>query len=435
MLTISRIKLIIITSIFALMVIMISGLVTAQMVTLRVMHTTPKSHPAYKITAEEFYKKFMERHPEVKIEEVLVPWEKLEEKIIVAVAGGEAPDVIRGLDDQRSVQYAALGAFIPLNKFIEKEKYPLDDFYKAALATNTWNGKLYGVPYYWDARMLFYNKAHFREVGLDPNSPPVTWRDLEQYADKLTKRDAKGHILRLGFMPHWGNSWLYIYGWLNGGEFVDMDRKKVTINTPPIVEALEWIVKMADKYGGAQLLTELSLRMSRPGISPFQTQGVSMIIHESGFEKWQLMAYPDLKIDFGVAKPPYNTTPATWSGVLSVVIPRGSKHPDLAWEFAKMYAEEESQLRQAEGLHLLPTRKSAASAVAARKFDPVLTFAAQELLPISRVRPPIPVSQKLWDELVRATEVALYKKATPKEALDRANEAVQKAWDEFKSVE
>ena len=49
-----------------------------------------------------------------------------------------------------------------------------------------------------------------------------------------------------------GNSFLFIYGWQNGGEFVSDDLTTVTVNDPAIVEALEWCVQVSDNYGGAE---------------------------------------------------------------------------------------------------------------------------------------------------------------------------------------
>jgi sn-glycerol 3-phosphate transport system substrate-binding protein len=55
--------------------------------------------------------------------------------------------------------------------------------------------------------MLYYNKDAFKEVGLDPNKPPVTFTEVAEAAKKLTKKDASGATTRYGFGPS-------VYGWL-----------------------------------------------------------------------------------------------------------------------------------------------------------------------------------------------------------------------------
>lgn len=47
---------------------------------------------------------------------------------------------------------------------------------------------LYALPWDTDARVIYYNKEHFREAGLDPEKPPRTIEELDEYADKLTKK-------------------------------------------------------------------------------------------------------------------------------------------------------------------------------------------------------------------------------------------------------
>jgi DNA-binding CsgD family transcriptional regulator len=53
----------------------------------------------------------------------------------------------------------------------------------------TLDGAPYGLPYETDIRVLFYNKAVFKDGGLDPEKPPQTMDELWEYADKLTIRD------------------------------------------------------------------------------------------------------------------------------------------------------------------------------------------------------------------------------------------------------
>jgi multiple sugar transport system substrate-binding protein len=49
-------------------------------------------------------------------------------------------------------------------------------------------GDYYGLPTAVRALALFYNKDHFREVGLDPENPPATWDAFIEAAKALTIR-------------------------------------------------------------------------------------------------------------------------------------------------------------------------------------------------------------------------------------------------------
>ena len=66
---------------------------------------------------------------------------------------------------------------------------------KAALSPGhlqlaTANGKYFGVPYLADLSVLWYNKALFRQAGLDPNQPPTSYAQIVSDAEKI---NALGH--------------------------------------------------------------------------------------------------------------------------------------------------------------------------------------------------------------------------------------------------
>ena len=75
---------------------------------------------------------------------------------------------------------------------------------------------------------------HRRRSGSTTNLPrPKNWDELRDYAKRLTTYrvpgDPRSGIRRLGFAPNFGNSWLYMYAWQAGGEFLSPDRKTVTL--------------------------------------------------------------------------------------------------------------------------------------------------------------------------------------------------------------
>ena len=49
-----------------------------------------------------------------------------------------------------------------------------------------WKGTYYGVPMNFATLLLYYNKTIFTEAGLDPETPPATWDELEQYAEGVS---------------------------------------------------------------------------------------------------------------------------------------------------------------------------------------------------------------------------------------------------------
>ena len=120
-----------------------------------------------------------------------------------------------------------------------REKF-LGDFWPALHANATVDGELYGVPYQNSTALLYYNKDHFKEVGLDPEKPPQTWAELVEDARKLTKDGRYGFQLAGGYD--------YI-GWLsqtlvmtNGGRFYNEEYGgEVYYDTPSMLGAAQFV--------------------------------------------------------------------------------------------------------------------------------------------------------------------------------------------------
>ncbi len=363
------------------------------------------------------------------------------QKLLTAVAAGSPPDVIR--QDRFTISgWAARGAFRPLNDLIKRDNIDPDSFYPACWNEAVYRGKLYGLPWDTDARGLYYNRTILHEYGYD--RPPKNWNELTQYAVRMTVRKGKNFYQQLGFAPLWGNSFLYLFGWQNGGHFLSRDGLRCTLNDPRIVEALAFMKRAYDTIGGYENVRGFETRGGFGGVvDPFITGKVVMIINGS----WSLddiaRYKPDL--DFGVAfpPPPKGREPITWSGGFALAIPAACKHVDEAWELIKWLTFEEGRLyigkKQKEfnksvGKNYYIPRFTAQRSLNKKLFarfaapnenmqKAIQTFLA--MLEHSRFRPVTPIGRVLWDEHLRATEKTLMGVASPKEALDAATARVQ----------
>jgi multiple sugar transport system permease protein len=389
------------------------------------------------LAIQEVYNRFMDANPTIGVEFSYSPWVEFTQALSVAIGGGNAPDVATWIDDQRVPALAANGFLRTVDDLAAADGVDLSDIDPVALSSNMFAGKLYGIPYYWDARILFHNTDHFAEAGL--TTPPATWEEAVAMGAELDVKDGDTYT-RIGYIPlspstvggstngGGGNSFLFIYGWQNGGSFVSDDLTTVTVNDPAIVEALEWCVEVSDKYGGAEEQANFIQQASR-GANPFLTGSVSMMTTVTGFGANTIDA-ADNPVSWGASASPYNTTPATWSGVLSTALPVGTKYPEESWELAKFIQSPETQAYFAEQLRWIPTRRAIWPDIEIFTTDPELTVGL-EAFPTTHIRPPLPNSQELWDEILRASDAALYHQATPQEALDAANAKIQQGLDRF----
>ena len=90
-------------------------------------------------------------------------------------------------------------AIVPFDDLIKTadDQAWLKGFYPAFMENSQTGGKTWGIPFQRSTIVLYYNKEMFKEAGLDPNKPPANWKEMAEYAQKLTKRDAsrQGHAM------------------------------------------------------------------------------------------------------------------------------------------------------------------------------------------------------------------------------------------------
>lgn len=383
------------------------------------------------------------------------------QKLMTAIVGGAPPDLV--LQDRFAIgDWASRGAFRSLDDLLAKDAHsssPLavrrKDYVDATWKEALYKGHCYGIPASTDDRVLFYNRALFKKAGLDPDKPPQTWDELISDAHKLTIREKTGSYVQLGFLPLYGQGWLYLWSWQLDGEFMSADGRYCTIDNPQTVEALKTIVNWEDSLGGVDALNAFSSGWAGDAQDPFLMGQIAMKVEGDGFLGSIARFKPDM--DFGVCPVPVpaarfnregryknlKTPWVTWSGGFALAIPRGAKHVQEAWEFVQwmnspqacvLGAKAQVAYQRAKGQLYVPSlygnNKATHAVYAATKAGLPPRFLAAKavvlsLLPVTKFRPVTFVGQQLWDAQVRAVDGALRHKASPQASLAAAQANVQ----------
>jgi multiple sugar transport system substrate-binding protein len=277
---------------------------------------------------------FNEKFPDIHAEQVVIPGAERTTKFLSAVAAGNPPDMV--------TIYSAMGipSFVEQDALIALENEQdiaeaKEWFHPAVLALGTYEGKIWGLSYWQQTACLGWNKKTFDEVGLDREKPPTSIAELDEMAAKLTKMEGD-RIDRMGHMPNY--YWLWASVW--GGSFYDEANRKVTANDPKIVEMFEWMASYSEKYDVTKVQAfQEGLASERAGIlDPFISGRIA--IHEVG-GPWKLgdfFKYAEEGFEYGIIpapNPPGVTGVATYSYGDFTVVPKGTKHPDEAWQFVK----------------------------------------------------------------------------------------------------
>jgi multiple sugar transport system substrate-binding protein len=260
-----------------------------------------------------------------------------------------------------------------LQEFATRDGVDGSQFWDFTWDQTLYNDETYGLPFETDVYVLYYNKNAFREAGLDPEKPPTTWAEAEEYAAKLDKKAADGSFERIGFFPLQGAGG-NIWGYTNGVQWVQDGQPMV--NSEQAVETYDWIKASVDKYGGWQNIQNFRAGFAAPPNDAFMSGKMAMVVNTAGYQQTLNFFRPQVKnaegeneaLEWGVAQLPYNAdaAPATWSGGFALSIPRGADNPEAAWEFIKCAAGPDGATSWSRDTYAIPAYQPAMS-------DPALT--------------------------------------------------------------
>ena len=134
---------------------------------------------------------FMRENPTIKVTPIYAgTYQETLTKAQTALKAGSGPqlavllstDVFSLIDDD---------LILPIDTLAEAatDKAWLGSFYPAFLKNGEVGGHTWGVPFQRSTIVLYWNKAAFRDAGLDPDKAPATWQEHADVSARLTKRE------------------------------------------------------------------------------------------------------------------------------------------------------------------------------------------------------------------------------------------------------
>jgi multiple sugar transport system substrate-binding protein len=121
----------------------------------------------------ELLREFEREWPDVRVQVEQLPWSAAHEKLLTAFAGDATPDLAQ-LGNTWLPEFVALGALEPLDaRASGRDGIDARDYFGGIWDTNVIDGRLYGVPWYVDTRLLFYRRDLLAQAGFE--APPQSW--------------------------------------------------------------------------------------------------------------------------------------------------------------------------------------------------------------------------------------------------------------------
>ena len=262
---------------------------------------------------------------------------QIDRKLMLATAGGVPPDVA-GIWSSLLPVYAENNALTPLDKFASENGVRRENYIDVFWQLCSHRDHLWALPATPSSIALVWNKKLFRAAGLDPERPPSSIAELEEFNLKLAKYRPDGRLEQIGFLPEEPGWWNSMWGFWFGGALWNGE-KTMTANSPGNLAAYEWVESYPKRFGADNLLA------FRDGFgnfaspqNPFLSGRVAMELQGVWIYKF-IKTYAAADFEWGVAPLP-TSDPEHLKDVTIVesdvlVIPAGAKHPKEAFEFLK----------------------------------------------------------------------------------------------------
>lgn len=287
-----------------------------------------------------------------KIELTTIPDNQMVTKLATSVQAGDVPDLI-SFDLIFMPDFMKAGFLTDLTAELSADPNQAK-VAKAFRDLATYDGKLYGTGFTPDVSILLYNKDLFAKAGLDPESPPRTIAQIQEYAKKIkdTVPGAYGYY----FSGSCGGCNIFTQApmmWASGTTLLPTSGDAPALEGPGIVEVL---TMLKDMWEAGIIPESAEADTGQNFFATFETGNIGMV-GSGGFAISALKAnHPDM--NFGIAPlPGINEGEASsFVGGDVIAIPTGAKNVELAKQFIAWQLTDEAQLEGLAKNLILPSR-------------------------------------------------------------------------------
>lgn len=318
------------------------------------------------------------------------------------------PDVLQ-LDVVWTPEFAAAGWLLPLDRFTPGTA----DFFPAAIAANTWDGMLFGLPWFIDVGMLYW-----RTDLLD--AAPQSFEALTTAAVALQERSAVAHGLVLQAARYEGliTVFVEVLGGF-GGRILD-EAGAVVVDSVSAVNALTW---MRDAIHVRGIVPGAALTWQEEQ-TRFAFQNGTAALMRNWPYAYALLESADSPVagKFAVAPMPAapGGEPTGALGGSQLAINARTAQPDEAWALIEFLTAQEQMIERARVVGQFPSRRSPYDGHALEAALGIAPAEARRIVEAAEARPVTPVYTQLSEILQIRLHRVLTRQQEPRPALEEA---------------
>jgi multiple sugar transport system substrate-binding protein len=275
------------------------------------------------------------------------------ERLLVQAAARSIPDVIH-LDRKDIPLFVQRGLLEELTPLMKRDtSFSTDVFFEELLAGCRVGTRYFALPHNFSTLLLYYNKDHFDAEGMRYPDSTWNWSSLLDAAQRLTRRDASGKIVRYGCLMQIVQTTLIEQ---NGGRVLNEALDSCVIASPEAEGALQFAVDLSEKHHVTWNMLAQNLQWD----DLFAGGRLSMIANG----RWAAVLYAQSMAPGVVDVAPLPRGKFRKSAAASHVmaISAGSAKREEAWEFLKFLVSEEGErMVNEEGANIPAVRSIATS--------------------------------------------------------------------------
>ncbi len=277
------------------------------------------------------------------------------QQFLAVVAAGNAPDLIY-TDRYQIGSLAARGALEQLTSCIASQHIDMSQFRAPAVQELTYKGQVYGLPEFYDNRVVIVNDKAVHAAGLAPSNLSTTsWINLQATAKRLV-RFSGGKLSQIGFDPKIPE-FFPLWARANGVNLISPDGLHAELNGPQAVQALTYAADLIKEQGG---WNEFSAYRNTFDFFGADNQVAKDQLAAWPMEDWYFNTLASTSPGVSVTAMPFtNRTghPIDWGTGSTWAIPRGAKDAKLACTWAKTMTETSTWIAAANERKALYAKK------------------------------------------------------------------------------
>ena len=365
--------------------------------------------PAIKPTVQAMVDDFESANPGVEVNVTDLTWSHGHEKIVLAFASDQSPDVVE-LGSDWIAQFAAAGHLEDISGYLKEDSTDLQ-----GLSMANWNERLYAYPWYLGTRVMYYNTDLIKQAGYARGYQPLTDFEFRKLTTAIRKlgpdiygwgaNSPEKHRLYKKFLP---------FLWTSKAQILSDDQRYCVISSEYAIASLKYYVHLCNITG--------YLDTQRGIDDAFLDGKIGAIL--SGDWLLKRIKAQNLKINFSTGLFPGTGFPGrSFMGGEFLAVSKQSSKKELAMKFIKFICSPENQVRFCKANQTANPSSKIAQKDQFFQSDPNMKTFIQQIQMANH--PPVhPRWVEIEAVIEEAVENSLFKEYEPATALHEAQKKI-----------